>query len=344
MRVITCASYYGTGSSAVTDLFSECGNIYSLGDYEYRFLQEPDGIADLEYNIVENNHRHNTSDAIKRFQRYMSNNWKMGYGGYKVFGTEYKALVEQYIDSLCELKTHTWWNKDRTDKGWLFCQADRAYSLLRRLTSGGLKSEEKYSLLQDREYGYYTAISEEIFLDRTRVFVDSLLRTVLPEEYSMIMVDQMIPPTNTDRYVRYFNDVRAIVVDRDPRDLYLLEKLKWKWGIIPTSNVEEFVKWFLITRKYSAPSFDSSGDVLRLKFEDLIYRYEPTVDLLFNFVGVKKEDHIYPRKYFNPQVSSHNTRLFENHIEYKKDIDYIEHYLNEYIYDYTKLELAEETK
>lgn len=63
MRVITCASYYGTGSSAVTDFFSEFDDIYSLGDYEYRFLQEPDGIADLEYNLIENNHRHNTSDS-----------------------------------------------------------------------------------------------------------------------------------------------------------------------------------------------------------------------------------------------------------------------------------------
>ena len=77
MRVITCASYYGTGSSAVTDLFSEFDCIDSLGNYEYRFLQEPDGIADLEYNLIENRHRHNSSDAIKRYLRYLKINSKM---------------------------------------------------------------------------------------------------------------------------------------------------------------------------------------------------------------------------------------------------------------------------
>ncbi len=344
MKVITCASYYGTGSSAVTDLFSECENIYSLGNYEYRFLQEPDGVADLEYNIVENNHRHNTSDAIKRFQRYMSNNWKMGYGGYEIFGDSYNTLVKQYIDSLCELKVHTWWNKDRIDRGWFFCQVDRAYSLLKRLISGGLKNEKKYSLLQNREYGYYTAISETEFVTKTREFVDALLKSVLPEKYSIIMVDQMIPPTNTDRYVRYFDDVRAIVVDRDPRDLYLLEKIKWQWGIIPTDNVEDFVKWFLITRKYSDSKYDTSGKVYRLQFEDLVYRYEDTVNSLFEFVGIRKEDHISPKKYFNPLISVHNTRLFKEYTAYQKDIDYIERYLSDYLYDYYNIDFIEEVK
>ena len=70
MRIITCASYYGTGSSAVTDLFSEFAGCSSTGDHEFRFIHDPDGIRDLEYNIIENNNRHNTSNAIKRFIKF----------------------------------------------------------------------------------------------------------------------------------------------------------------------------------------------------------------------------------------------------------------------------------
>ena len=46
MKVITCASYYGCGSSAVTDLISEFSGVESLGDYEFRFLHDIDGISD----------------------------------------------------------------------------------------------------------------------------------------------------------------------------------------------------------------------------------------------------------------------------------------------------------
>ena len=61
MKIITCASYYGTGSSAVTDLLSEYSSIRSLGRYEYRFAWDPDGVSDLEFNIVQNNNRNCTS-------------------------------------------------------------------------------------------------------------------------------------------------------------------------------------------------------------------------------------------------------------------------------------------
>ena len=70
MKFITCASYYGTGSSAITDLVNECDNVHDMGDYEFRFIQDPDGIADLEYNLVENNHRHNSGYALKRYENH----------------------------------------------------------------------------------------------------------------------------------------------------------------------------------------------------------------------------------------------------------------------------------
>ena len=69
MKLLTCASYHGTGSSAVTNLIDECDNIHDMGDYEFRFVQDPDGICDLEYNLVINNHRLNSGYAIKRYKK-----------------------------------------------------------------------------------------------------------------------------------------------------------------------------------------------------------------------------------------------------------------------------------
>ena len=66
MRFITCASYYGSGSSAITDFVSEFRTVYSFTNEEFRFVQDPDGVADLEYHLVENFNRHNSGHAIKR--------------------------------------------------------------------------------------------------------------------------------------------------------------------------------------------------------------------------------------------------------------------------------------
>lgn len=48
-KVISCSSYNGTGSSAITDLISEYNGVKSLTEYEFRFIQDTDGVMDLEY-------------------------------------------------------------------------------------------------------------------------------------------------------------------------------------------------------------------------------------------------------------------------------------------------------
>lgn len=334
MRVITCASYYGTGSSAVTDFFSEFEDIFSLGDYEYRFLQEPDGVADLEYNLVENNHRHNTSDSIKRFIKYTKSLKTMGYGGYDIFGSQYEKLTNQFIEDIVQLKTYTWWNKDRIDKGRLFCFGDRIYSFAKRFLTGNLHTEKRFSLLQHRELGYYTTISEEDFLLAVRKYIKGLLSYVNKDNMPFVMVDQMVPPTNTKRFIRYFDDVKIIAVDRDPRDVYLLEKVVWQWGVIPVEDVKEFVEWFKITRKYGKSQDEDTDKVLRVQFEDMIYKYEDMKDKLMKFAGISPIAHKYPKTKFNPEISIKNTNLKNKIFGYEDDIAYIEQNLKEYLYDF----------
>ena len=110
MKIITCASYYGTGSSAVTDYLSEFSSIKNLGDYEFRFLHDIDGIADLEYHLVENHNRHNSGHALKRYKKLVD-----FYSGHKFipkyepfFGNRWKEISYKYIDSLTDFTYRGW--------------------------------------------------------------------------------------------------------------------------------------------------------------------------------------------------------------------------------------------
>lgn len=71
-RLISCASYYGSGSSAIIDLIGEYKHVKSLTNYEFRFIQDIDGLMDLEYHLVQNPNRHNSGHALKRFGIYPS--------------------------------------------------------------------------------------------------------------------------------------------------------------------------------------------------------------------------------------------------------------------------------
>ena len=88
-NIVTVASYYGSGSSAVTDYVSEFDNVKSLTSYEFRFIQDPDGVAELEYNLVENFNRHNSGHALKRYKKLVD------YYGKHLFVKRY----ENYFDN-----------------------------------------------------------------------------------------------------------------------------------------------------------------------------------------------------------------------------------------------------
>lgn len=125
MKVITCASFYGTGSGAITDMLSECKDVYSLGNYEYRFLQDPHGMSDLEYDVVENNHRHNTSNAIKGYLKYIKTLNGMAHGNsYKIFENKLNEFTEEFVASITELGVNTWRHIDRVNRGPLFIIVD----------------------------------------------------------------------------------------------------------------------------------------------------------------------------------------------------------------------------
>ncbi|GHU74081.1 hypothetical protein FACS189450_14630 [Spirochaetia bacterium] len=44
-KIVSCASFGGTGSGVVTDYLAEFDNIYNPGDSEFRFLHDYCGVA-----------------------------------------------------------------------------------------------------------------------------------------------------------------------------------------------------------------------------------------------------------------------------------------------------------
>ena len=74
MKKIACVGYHATGAGVIDDLFREFDNVaQGMYEVETRLLQDPDGISDLEYNLVENPHRLNSGYALKRYIKYAGN-------------------------------------------------------------------------------------------------------------------------------------------------------------------------------------------------------------------------------------------------------------------------------
>jgi len=343
MRIISCASYHGTGSSAITDYITEYNNCFSLTNYEFRFVQDPDGISDLEYNLVENHNRHNSGHALKRFKFlvdfYSGNKFIKKYNLF--FDGKWKEISYEYINDLTDFSFKGWWQYDLLDRGLFYYYRKLLLNKLFHLTIWRSEPDKNLNVLP-KEITYCSRPSEEKFLNCTRKYINELFTVANKSNKPDIMVDQLLPPTNLKRYLRYFDDIKVFVVDRDPRDLYILEKYIWKGDILPTENPNEFCKWYIYTRAHRKSEIFDKDKVMFIQFEDLIYKYDETTDNIKKWLGYSDCDHLLKLKNFQPSNSIANTRLWKKFDGIEKEISFIEKKLAEYLYDYSEIKNGKE--
>ncbi|MFR2839546.1 MAG: hypothetical protein ACLTBU_10660 [Zhenhengia sp.] len=337
MRILTCASYYGTGSSAITDLLSEYECCKSMSEYEFRFVQDPEGISDLEYNLVENHHRHNSGHALKRYKKkvdFLAGN-KIIKKYEPFFNYHWKEYSYEYIDKLTEFSYKGYWHQDVIDRGEVFYFVKRLHNKILQKTIWKNQKDRNLDEMK-KEITLCSAPSQGQFLDLTREYIDKLFGEANGEKKPNIIVDQIVPPSNVNRYLRYFNDIKVFVVDRDPRDIYLLEKYIWKGKVIPTESVEVFCEWYKYTRKHRNTEIYDQKKVMFIQFEDLIYDYERSVKNIEQWLGIDSNSHKYKFNHLNPKNSKKNTQIWKQIQCPNEEIKFIESNLNKYLYDFEK--------
>ena len=265
-KLISCASYYGSGSSAITDLIGEYEGVKSLTEYEFRFIHDIDGIMDLEYHLVINPNRHNSGHALKRFWKFSEFNSGTWFDKRyeRFFDGHYKRITKEYIESLTDLKYPGYWYVDLYEKGKCFYYRKSIEGKIAKI----LLLNRFYNKMPG-EFTYCSLPSEEKFINLTQKYIEDLLRVANKENADYLMMDQLTPSSNINRCLRYFkNDICTFIVDRDPRDIFVANKMIWKENIVP-SDVDKFCKWFLFTRGCANGQELDSQKVMKIQFENM---------------------------------------------------------------------------
>lgn len=334
MKVLSCSSFYGSGSSAITDLLSEYSSAKPVSDYEFTFLYEPDGISDLEYNLVECFNRVNACVAIKRFLKAVkrNNGDVLHHQNYsKFFKKQYLPLSEKYINDLIDVKYYGYLDFDLRDRSklnylWLIFWR-KVFNKIGAQRGGVLR----------KELTYCAAPSEDKFLDATRQYVKQLFEIYNSENAEYIVLDQVFPSTNVEKIRRYVPfESKIILVNRDPRDVYMCLRYLWTKETYPPSgkNVEEFCKWYEYCHQKAMDEAAKCDIVMPINFEDLIYKYDETVAKIEDFTGLKANEHCRKFERLNPKVSAFNTRVWERYPKEKENIEYIKKHLSKYLYNF----------
>lgn len=340
-NIISLSGYGYSGSGAVMDLLCEFEDVESV-DFEFQILYFPDGIADLDYKLNESCVRFYDSDlAINRFLT-LCKKWEVDYE--PLFHGHLYDMAKEYVDNITSLQWNSYWAYDRLGYGREHYKNiedvnERIYrqnrrrafinKFLRSLKLQQLTIKPYVECFNSRPM--YLSIKPDKFIEHTRQFMNKILRFINTNNKTVVF-DQFLPPHNPSKYFKYINiPIKSIVVERDPRDTWIMSCVK-KISFIPHDNLQDFIIWYRENNKQSIIVEDES--VLRIKFEDIIYRYRETVDLIKSFTTL--ENHIFPKQKFNPNISINNTQLVLKYPEYKDDIKIIEKELSEFLYDFSK--------
>lgn len=334
-QVVTCASFGNTGSGVVTDYLLEFDEVYSPGDYEFRFMQDYGGISTLEDGLVTNAHRTNSDIAIRDFLRIV--NYQSGdifskrYE--KFFHGAFKDASYRFIDKLTEVSWPGYHEHHQIittplRRAWLY----KIYPRILRMLQGNRKYIAGYV---PRSTMYFANPSREYFYQCVQEYMDELCIAVDKDHrHKFIYFDQLLPPTSIERYFNYCRNLKVVVVDRDPRDHYIDNCNYWHEGWIPM-DLDQYITLYRGIRKKLDEEVENPN-VLRIRFEDAIFHYDTFKEKINTFLGLTSTDHTRPCQYFDPAKSIRNTRLWNRYPTDQSILDKIVRELPEFCYDFNQ--------
>jgi hypothetical protein len=309
-RVVDLSGFMFSGKSAVSDVLREFER-FDVPHYrsEFDLLRISGGLIDLK-NAVMDWSPIRTPAALERFERvanrlaatpgFPDKLFATGFGYSKRY-PNFEAATREFIDAIVEVEWQTPWPYDDLN--------DSAIATLRRKILRRLGSVP---------YRRYRLISRQKFMAAVQAYVGCLLWQATDRaRVDTLVTHNALEPFNPQANLDLLGPgAKSIVVDRDPRDIYATaittqtgfnDDLEFYKRIAGAHDVDVFIARYRIYRESCA---GQQPDVLRLRFEDLVSRYNETVGEIRSFLEVPAVQHAARGTIFKPEVARQNVGLW----------------------------------
>lgn len=331
--IVGVCGYGYSGSGAVMDFLRgfDCFSC-PIPDKEFDIAYIPHGIQDLEYQLMERRTRYLSSYIAIRDFMLLTQRMSSSRSIYrKQTGNGFVLRSHKLLEDLIQI---SWPGQLGMNK--YFAGSNKLLALSQ---SVDWKTKRLFEIITNRRYPLsnrnrmYLSIRPENFYKEVESYIKDVLEMLGFDFGKIILLNQPFDVFDPKRSMKFFEKSKAILVDRDPRDLYILAKcyLKIQGSCIPTDNVQKFVEYWRLIREGCT---DDDSNILHISFEDLIFNYEVTSAKIKHFLGIEYACNI--NFFFDPDVSINNTRLFLNHSGLREDIEYICKELPQYLYPFEK--------
>lgn len=326
-RYVDLSGYAFTGKQAVIDLMREFGGYHVPHfAFEFNLLRIQGGLLDLESALSTDWSPIRADAAVRRFRRLVTRlgsknrltdprSWftAVGWNWDLYFNNRFFELSNRYIDRLVQVT----WKAD-----WPYPMAEISnLELFWRKLKGRMGIKGAY------DFEVCLACTGE-FVELTKRYLNELLSSNVGPDIRTIVMHNAFEPFQPQRCLKFFDRVKCIVVDRDPRDNYV-QQLTYPPIALPAP---EFIKRYRLQREMSKKFLVDHPDILRIRFEDLVLNYDEMLPRILRHLGEDASVHLRKKMYFDPSVSVKNVGLWKGHPR-QEEIEKIREELKEYCYD-----------
>ena len=286
MKLIVTIGTGNSGCSAIHDFITESTHYKSpFDDHEFRLIDDPDGIISLYHNIYKNSSINNYSNSIMRFQNYIDNlselKMKVNKKGKRIFSKKIISLTNQYIENITTLKYEAF-------PQFISLQTNYFKKKYLNLKKNIFKSKNQNS------FKMYLPVEESVFFKQTKKYLNNLIKLHLKNKNSKyVILDQSVNILNYRDIFSFFDDVKVIIVTRDPRGIYNSMKSRQS-AAVPGHDLKIFCKWYeSIMNKYQKYKKESiekkhKKSILEIKFENFVTNFDKEHLKILKFIDTKK--------------------------------------------------------
>ena len=167
----------------------------------------------------------------------------------------------------------------------------------------------------------------KVRLHRAKSWISEVVKIVENKSSNYILFDQ---PLNIAHHIDYwpfvFDPFKLIIIYRDPRDIFVEQMNVGYWAGVMKGHLsyvygrklDSAIKVFIDMNITMMNGVDEAlsklnpDEVLLMSFEEFVQNYEDSKAKIEAFLGLKDEDHVRKRKFFNPDKSIKNIGLYKN--------------------------------
>ena len=306
-----------SGSSAIYDYLRLTNIFYDpFSNKEFSICYDPGGLMDIEYIIKNKSSIDNHTFIYNKFKKNINfyfaniNNLNPGKNLQSNY-PKFEEILEKYLESIVSLRYEGQTLLMNFEKNWLKNFLNKFFFYWKQ------KKNDKIILFKD-------LIS---FEKLTKKFFYQLFINYNNEKKNIIL-DQGGLYSNPISSTKYYQNSLCIIVDRDPRDIFVEYKYKSAFSY-PKESVKKFCDFFINQRKTINLEEHQSNNVFKIYFEKFVLENKKSVLDIAKFLEIDPNFLLNNNK-FNLDKSKKNIYKYKSLISNDEN-DYIKDRLKKYI-------------